>query len=159
MRPIWYKSHPGSSITLSTPIGLVVQNTDQRPHDYSEINLSPRPSCADRTYPLKYGIKTSSGGGRSSACETIGSFLCSLCIIHASIPYPVFQLQVQLPKCIPTKFSVSKLSLSSLPLGKVSIPSTQPAKTLSGEAPSEDDDGTEDALTPRVQRATEDCSS
>ena len=44
-------------------------------------------------------------------------------------------------------------------IGKISIPSTQPAKTLSGEAPSEDDDETEDALTPRVQRATEDCSS
>ncbi|KAG0643613.1 chorismate synthase [Tuber brumale] len=58
--------------TLGTPIGLVVQNQDQRPHDYSEMDLYPRPSHADFTYLMKYGVKASSGGGRSSARETIG---------------------------------------------------------------------------------------
>ncbi|KAJ8091395.1 bifunctional chorismate synthase/riboflavin reductase [NAD(P)H] aro2 [Marasmius tenuissimus] len=59
-------------ITLGTPIGLLVKNLDQRPHDYSETDLYPRPSHADYTYLEKYGVKASSGGGRSSARETIG---------------------------------------------------------------------------------------
>lgn len=58
-------------VTLGTPISLFVPNKDQRPHDYSETDLYPRPSHADWTYLLKYGIKASSGGGRSSARETI----------------------------------------------------------------------------------------
>jgi chorismate synthase len=59
-------------VTLGTPIGLLVKNEDQRPHDYSETDLYPRPSHADYTYLEKYGLKASSGGGRSSARETIG---------------------------------------------------------------------------------------
>ena len=61
-------------ITLGTPIGLLVQNQDQRPKDYGggSMDLFPRPSHADWTYLEKYGVKASSGGGRSSARETIG---------------------------------------------------------------------------------------
>ncbi|CAG8693601.1 3685_t:CDS:2, partial [Racocetra fulgida] len=59
-------------ITLGTPIGMMVRNLDQRPHDYSETDLYPRPSHADWTYLQKYGVKASSGGGRASARETIG---------------------------------------------------------------------------------------
>lgn len=61
-------------ITLGTPIGLMVKNEDQRPKDYggSTMDLFPRPSHADYTYQEKYGVKASSGGGRSSARETIG---------------------------------------------------------------------------------------
>jgi chorismate synthase len=58
--------------TLGTPIGLLVPNKDQRPGDYQEMNRIPRPSHADYTYQKKYGIRASSGGGRSSARETIG---------------------------------------------------------------------------------------
>ncbi|KAJ1325037.1 chorismate synthase [Microdochium nivale] len=61
-------------ITLGTPIGLRVLNEDQRPKDYGNktMDLYPRPSHADWTYLEKYGVKASSGGGRSSARETIG---------------------------------------------------------------------------------------
>ncbi|KIX05084.1 chorismate synthase [Rhinocladiella mackenziei CBS 650.93] len=61
-------------VTLGTPIGLIVRNEDQRPKDYGgkTMDLYPRPSHADFTYLEKYGIKASSGGGRSSARETIG---------------------------------------------------------------------------------------
>ncbi len=59
-------------VTLGTPIGMLVQNKDQRPHDYTETDLYPRPSHADYTYLAKYGVKASSGGGRASARETIG---------------------------------------------------------------------------------------
>ncbi|KAK3387300.1 chorismate synthase [Podospora didyma] len=61
-------------VTLGTPIGMMVMNEDQRPKDYgnSTMDLFPRPSHADWTYLEKYGVKASSGGGRSSARETIG---------------------------------------------------------------------------------------
>eukprot|EP00037_Helgoeca_nana_P033331 m.417481 g.417481 ORF g.417481 m.417481 type:complete len:416 (-) comp30465_c0_seq1:122-1369(-) len=58
--------------TLGTPIGIMVRNKDQRPNDYGSVRTQPRPSHADYTYQLKYGIHASSGGGRSSARETIG---------------------------------------------------------------------------------------
>lgn len=58
--------------TLGTPIGLMVNNRDQRPGDYQEMSDVPRPSHADFTYQMKYGNRAASGGGRSSARETIG---------------------------------------------------------------------------------------
>lgn len=61
-----------NGMTLGTPIGLFVPNRDQRPDDYKEMSNIPRPSHADYTYQVKYGIRASSGGGRSSARETIG---------------------------------------------------------------------------------------
>ena len=59
-------------ITLGTPIALLVRNKDQRPGDYSNLEQVFRPSHADGTYHLKYGIQAGSGGGRASARETIG---------------------------------------------------------------------------------------
>jgi chorismate synthase len=61
-----------NGITLGTPIGLLVANRDQKPGDYQEMQRIPRPSHADFTYQVKYGIRAASGGGRSSARETIG---------------------------------------------------------------------------------------
>ncbi|MDG5814755.1 chorismate synthase [Chitinispirillales bacterium ANBcel5] len=61
-----------NGVTLGTPIALMVLNKDQRPNDYNAMAPIPRPSHADFTYLQKYGIKSSSGGGRSSARETIG---------------------------------------------------------------------------------------
>jgi len=59
--------------TLGTPIALQVANKDHRPKDYGDMRDIPRPSHADYTYQMKYGIRASSGGGRSSARETIGT--------------------------------------------------------------------------------------
>lgn len=61
-----------NGLTLGTPISLMVKNMDQRPGDYREMRSIPRPSHADYTYRMKYGIQASSGGGRASARETIG---------------------------------------------------------------------------------------
>lgn len=61
-----------NGLTLGTPIGMLVKNKDQRPGDYGSMSDIPRPSHADYTYRMKYGIHASSGGGRSSARETIG---------------------------------------------------------------------------------------
>lgn len=56
--------------TTGTPIGLVIQNTDQRSKDYGNIAQSFRPGHADYTYSQKYGFRDYRGGGRSSARET-----------------------------------------------------------------------------------------
>ncbi len=57
-------------LTTGTPIGLLIENTDQRSKDYSEIAEKFRPGHADYTYQVKYGIRDYRGGGRSSARET-----------------------------------------------------------------------------------------
>ena len=60
--------------TLGTPLTIIVNNKNTRPQDYvfSKEEYIPRPSHSDFTYLWKYGIHAASGGGRSSARETIG---------------------------------------------------------------------------------------
>ncbi len=60
----------GRQVTTGTPIALVIDNTDQRSKDYSEIANKYRPGHADYVYEAKYGIRDYRGGGRSSARET-----------------------------------------------------------------------------------------
>lgn len=57
-------------VTTGTPIGLLIENTDQRSKDYSNIKDRFRPAHADYTYHHKYGRRDYRGGGRSSARET-----------------------------------------------------------------------------------------
>jgi len=56
--------------TTGTPIGLVINNTDQRSRDYDKIKSQFRPAHADYTYQQKFGLRDYRGGGRSSARET-----------------------------------------------------------------------------------------
>ncbi len=56
--------------TTGCPIGLLIENSDQRSKDYSQIKDKFRPGHADYTYQQKYGIRDYRGGGRSSARET-----------------------------------------------------------------------------------------
>jgi len=56
--------------TTGTPIGLLIENTDQRSKDYANIAEQIRPAHADYTYWAKYGLRDYRGGGRSSARET-----------------------------------------------------------------------------------------
>ncbi|KGK00751.1 chorismate synthase [Thalassotalea sp. ND16A] len=56
--------------TTGTPIGLMIENTDQRSKDYGDIAQMFRPGHADYTYWQKHGIRDYRGGGRSSARET-----------------------------------------------------------------------------------------
>jgi len=57
--------------TTGTPIGLLVENADQRSYDYDRIKDRFRPGHADYTYQQKYGFRDYRGGGRSSARETV----------------------------------------------------------------------------------------
>jgi chorismate synthase len=65
-------AHPetGQQVTTGTPIALLIENTDQRSKDYSDIKDKFRPGHADFTYQAKYGLRDYRGGGRSSARET-----------------------------------------------------------------------------------------
>src|SRR6201995_690150 len=65
-------AHPeaGAQVTTGTPIGLLIENTDQRSKDYSDIKDKFRPGHADFSYEAKYGLRDYRGGGRSSARET-----------------------------------------------------------------------------------------
>lgn len=60
----------GGQVTTGTPIGLLIDNVDQRSKDYGEIRDSYRPGHADYAYDVKYGVRDYRGGGRSSARET-----------------------------------------------------------------------------------------
>jgi chorismate synthase len=57
--------------TTGTPIGFIVRNSNQHSSDYDNLKEVYRPSHADYTYQMKYGIRDHRGGGRSSARETI----------------------------------------------------------------------------------------
>ena len=65
-----FENGEGVQVTTGTPIHLMIENTDQRSKDYSEIAAAYRPGHADYAYDAKYGIRDYRGGGRSSARET-----------------------------------------------------------------------------------------
>jgi len=117
-------------VTLGTPIGLLVRNEDQRPHDYTETDLYPRPSHADYTYLEKYGVKASSGGGRSSARETIGRVAAGA----------IAEKYLKLAYGIEIVAFVSSV-------GKVHLHSTVAPPSLVSSSPDEDDDEAQDALS------------
>jgi chorismate synthase len=98
-----------NGVTLGTPIGLSVNNRDQRPGDYGEMAAVPRPSHADYTYLMKYGVKASSGGGRSSARETIGR------VAAGAIAEKWLQTRFGGVSIVAYVSSVSDLVLSDLP--------------------------------------------
>lgn len=58
-------------VTLGTPIGFIVRNTDHHSSDYDEMAALYRPNHADYTYDMRYGIRDPRGGGRASARETL----------------------------------------------------------------------------------------
>jgi chorismate synthase len=60
----------GTQVTTGTPIGLLIENVDQRSKDYSDLRDKYRPGHADYTYDVKYGLRDYRGGGRQSARET-----------------------------------------------------------------------------------------
>lgn len=100
--------------SLGTPIGLIIRNTDHRPHDYEAMKLVHRPGHADFVYESKYGIRDYRGGGRSSARETavrvaagalsrmllnsqgisIQAFVSAVKDVHVPLPYTALDLSL-----------------------------------------------------------------
>ncbi|KAF9015386.1 chorismate synthase [Cyathus striatus] len=122
-------------VTLGTPIGLLVKNEDQRPHDYSETDLYPRPSHADYTYLEKYGVKASSGGGRSSARETIGR------VAAGAIA----------EKYLKQAYGIEIVAFVSS-VGKVHLPASVAPPSLGPHDDDDNNDDIQDALTPEFQQ-------
>lgn len=69
-RPEFLSGITEEGVTLGTPIGFIIRNSDNRSKDYSENAGKYRPNHADYTYDLKYGLRDYRGGGRASARET-----------------------------------------------------------------------------------------
>src|SRR5258708_4570778 len=67
---VFVDDRTGIQVTTGTPIGLLIENVDQRSKDYSDIRDKYRPGHADYTYDVKYGVRDYRGGGRQSARET-----------------------------------------------------------------------------------------
>src|ERR1700691_690876 len=67
---VMFDEAAGRQVTTGTPIGVFIDNVDQRSKDYSDIKDKYRPGHADYAYEAKYGIRDYRGGGRSSARET-----------------------------------------------------------------------------------------
>lgn len=84
--------------TTGTPIGFIVWNKNQHSSDYEEMKTVYRPSHADYTYDMKYGIRDPRGGGRSSARETIarcvGGALAKLALRPYGIRIQAYTSQV-----------------------------------------------------------------
>ena len=75
--------------TTGTPIGLLIENTDQRSKDYGDIKDTYRPGHADWVYQQKYGIRDYRGGGRSSARETamrVAAGAVARVVLNALVP-------------------------------------------------------------------------
>ncbi len=86
------------NITTGQPIGFIVRNENQHSGDYDDLRDVFRPSHADFTYYIKYGIRDHRGGGRSSARETIsrvvGGAIAKLCLRQLGIDVKAWTQQV-----------------------------------------------------------------
>lgn len=84
--------------STGTPIGFVVRNTNQHSSDYDNMRELFRPSHADYTYAVKYGVRDHRGGGRTSARVTIsrcvGGALAKLALKHLGIDITAYTSQV-----------------------------------------------------------------
>lgn len=102
------------NVSLGTPICLVVKNIDIKPCDYKSFSKIPRPGHADLTYLAKYGVKSSSGGGRASARETVARVAAGALVenflrktYNCEIVSWVFSIgQLQMPKILENKISI-----------------------------------------------------
>lgn len=107
-----------NGVTLGSPVAMLVRNRDQRKTDYETTENVPRPGHADFTYQGKYGIRASSGGGRSSARETVGrvcasSIAFSFLKTHSSIKIVAFVdsvMEIEIPQDVRKEWVTSPLT-------------------------------------------------
>lgn len=101
--------------TTGTPIQLLIENTDQRSKDYSEISQKFRPGHADITYWQKYGIRDYRGGGRSSARETAarvaagGVARAALSALAPTVSITGYMVQMGPHKADPARYDLSEI--------------------------------------------------
>ena len=101
--------------TTGTPIGFLVRNTNQRSSDYEALRTLLRPSHADYTYSVKYGLRDPRGGGRSSARETISRVvagaLAKLALRQIGVSVSAYTSQVG-DICVDKPYQALDLSLT-----------------------------------------------
>lgn len=96
--PSTLDAQPSVVLTTGTPIGFIVRNENQHSADYDDLRDVFRPSHADYTYYMKYGLRDHRGGGRSSARETISRVVAGavakLCLRQLGIDVKAWTQQV-----------------------------------------------------------------
>lgn len=117
--------------TLGSPIGFIIENSDQHSQDYEAMRHSFRPSHADYTYQMKYGIRDHRGGGRSSARETVsrvvaGAFAAQ---VLKKLGISIFAYTSQIG---PIKLTIdpAKLNLSEIDNNPTRCPDRQTAEKM-----------------------------
>ena len=117
--------------TTGTPIGFIVRNENQHSGDYDDLRDIFRPSHADYTYYIKYGIRDHRGGGRSSARETIsrvvGGAIAKLCLRQLGIDVKAWTQQVGDIAC---ERDYTKLDLSLIESNDVRCPDPAVARQM-----------------------------
>src|SRR5947207_4287326 len=119
--------------TLGTPIMIIVRNKDARPEDYSEIANKFRPSHADFTYEVKYGIRNWRGGGRASAPETVGRVAAgAIAKKILSTLYPDFEIVAYVTQIheIIAKINRSAVKIKDVEKNVVRCPDAAAAKKM-----------------------------
>lgn len=95
--------------TTGTPLALFIPNEDQRSKDYDHIEAAYRPSHADFTYQVKYGLRDHRGGGRSSARTTAAvvaaGAIAKQLAAHSKVEIAAFVTQVGAIRLAPISFS------------------------------------------------------
>lgn len=117
--------------TTGCPIGFMVKNSDQHSSDYENMRSVFRPSHADFTYEMKYGIRDHRGGGRSSARETVarcvGGAFAKLALKDYGIEINAFTSQVG-DICLETPYTCYDLAQAER--NAVRCPDTEMAKAM-----------------------------
>ena len=115
--------------TTGTPIGFIVENTNQYSKDYEHISNAYRPSHADFTYDKKYGFRDHRGGGRSSARETLNWVVAGALAKHL-IPEIKIRAYVSSVGEISCEKSYDELDLSQIENNIIRCPDEPTAKKM-----------------------------
>lgn len=111
-------------VTLGTPIAFIVRNVDARPEDYDNLRHTYRPSHADITYDMRYGIRDHRGGGRASGRETVSRVVAGALAMQWLAQY--YNVSIETSVIVPVKDipegdsvgGVVHCSVKGMPAGK-----------------------------------------
>lgn len=117
--------------SLGTPIGFIIRNRDQHSADYTDMARCYRPSHADFTTQMKYGLRDPRGGGRSSARETasrvVAGALAAQALAKLGVKVTAYTSQVG---AISTSCEYSALDLSAIDNSPVRCPDAAVAQQM-----------------------------
>jgi chorismate synthase len=122
-----------NGLTLGTPIAMLVRNLDARPGDYAGMAATPRPSHADFTYQSKYGIRSSSGGGRASARETLARVAAGALAekwLHRDYGIEIVAWVDQVSDIVCAEVDPARVARSEVDAAEVRCPDPESARTM-----------------------------